>query len=96
MQISSACGSIQIVAPFAGAWIEIIFCGAFYSRGRVAPFAGAWIEISFERSRADTIKLSLPSRERGLKFPDHSCWQAGLWSLPSRERGLKSGSYSTT
>ena len=33
------------VAPYAGAWIEII--GAFYcdSFQHVAPYAGAWIEI---------------------------------------------------
>ena len=44
--ISEAKGFFQIVAPFAGAWIEMS-----YSLGEslvivVAPFAGAWIEIT--------------------------------------------------
>ena len=36
----------------------------------VAPFAGAWIEISISSKRRDEGFPSLPSRERGLKFPD--------------------------
>ena len=55
------------VAPYAGAWIEI--------RGRlhgsikrlVAPYAGAWIEI-IRRVLKESSSLSLPTRERGLKF----------------------------
>ncbi len=35
------------------------------------------------------ILLSLPSRERGLKFCDGRFPRVPLWSLPSRERGLK-------
>ena len=34
------------VAPFAGAWIEIISPKVLYLLVLVAPFAGAWIEIS--------------------------------------------------
>ena len=33
----------------------------------VAPFAGAWIEIS-DLPSYDSDDLSLPSRERGLKY----------------------------
>ena len=33
--------------------------------------------------------MSLPSRERGLKFPSLPLLPMLLWSLPSRERGLK-------
>ena len=33
------------VAPFAGAWIEIIIGIIHRSRLKVAPFAGAWIEM---------------------------------------------------
>ena len=33
------------VAPFAGAWIEILHHVARRSLAQVAPFAGAWIEI---------------------------------------------------
>ena len=34
-----------MVAPFAGAWIEIIVQHACCRKRYVAPFAGAWIEI---------------------------------------------------
>ena len=38
--------SWRSVAPFEGAWIEIIFISPFFSFILVAPFEGAWIEIS--------------------------------------------------
>ena len=56
------------VAPLAGAWIEIVIIISYYMRFVVAPLAGAWIEIP----RLEYLTLSwrsLPSRERGLKFP---------------------------
>ena len=58
------------VAPFAGAWIEITNgCKAVQDK-IVAPFAGAWIEIVYcENEAANLILSSLPSRERGLKYP---------------------------
>ena len=34
-----------LVAPFAGAWIEITLTASASKRLLVAPFAGAWIEI---------------------------------------------------
>ena len=34
-----------LVAPFAGAWIEIRKVGVHIPTTEVAPFAGAWIEI---------------------------------------------------
>ena len=37
--------SITLVAPFAGAWIEIVLLGTCRHESNVAPFAGAWIEI---------------------------------------------------
>ena len=33
------------VAPFTGAWIEILLKKLFYCLRTVAPFTGAWIEI---------------------------------------------------
>ena len=33
--------------------------------------------------------MSLPSRERGLKFAPYNLAKLFYWSLPSRERGLK-------
>ena len=35
----------SLVAPFAGAWIEIIADDNYIKFCIVAPFAGAWIEI---------------------------------------------------
>ena len=35
------------VAPFAGAWIEIIMIFNCSAEIEVAPFAGAWIEIGY-------------------------------------------------
>ena len=35
------------VAPFVGAWIEILLTFCFEESLRVAPFVGAWIEILF-------------------------------------------------
>ena len=56
------------VAPFAGAWIEILKdLNQSLNEGLVAPFAGAWIEIYSSRVLTNT-HLSLPSRERGLKY----------------------------
>ena len=58
---------LDVVAPFAGAWIEIVGRCRSSERVRVAPFAGAWIEItSFVFCSA--VPVSLPSRERGLKY----------------------------
>ena len=54
----------------------------------VAPFAGAWIEIAFSLTSATHYK-SLPSRERGLKYPSIYISKNYFLSLPSRERGLK-------
>ena len=37
----------RVVAPFAGAWIEILYGRLRLSKAKsVAPFAGAWIEIA--------------------------------------------------
>ena len=55
-----------MVAPLAGAWIEIFDLQTVASRFPVAPLAGAWIEIPIFVNRSVSIP-SLPSRERGLK-----------------------------
>ena len=57
----------SIVAPFAGAWIEIEILANIDFKPLVAPFAGAWIEIINPLSSIPLIS-SLPSRERGLKL----------------------------
>ena len=35
----------RLVAPFTGAWIEILLSTSSPYRSPVAPFTGAWIEI---------------------------------------------------
>ena len=55
----------------------------------VAPFTGAWIEIVFSEHLSYN-RLSLPSRERGLKLKILNFLFFLKKSLPSRERGLKS------
>ena len=77
------------VAPFAGAWIEIVVQQGMERISRVAPFAGAWIEMSFGRKVI----------QDALVAPFAGAWiemvlTAGKTitfakSLPSRERGLK-------
>ena len=55
------------VAPFTGAWIEILANLRASASTPVAPFTGAWIEIV--SVDIDLLaKSSLPSRERGLKL----------------------------
>ena len=48
----------NIVAPYAGAWIEIMVTGKSVNYISVAPYAGAWIEI---RSHTGTNRFA-PSR----------------------------------
>ena len=56
----------ELVAPLAGAWIEISKQGRNLKYYIVAPLAGAWIEIRC--IELPHIRMwSLPSRERGLK-----------------------------
>ena len=50
-----------LVAPLAGAWIEIRFYEHIQSLKIVAPLAGAWIEIDF-RALRDVIVASRSPR----------------------------------
>ena len=59
----------QHVAPFAGAWIEMLNAEDMADTIAVAPFAGAWIEMAYTQARPPRT-WSLPSRERGLKYDD--------------------------
>ena len=77
-----------MVAPLAGAWIEIShlpYPPCFFI---VAPLAGAWIEIMSALARVLKPE-SLPLRERGLKFFSVPLINPQVRSLPLRERGLK-------
>ena len=59
---------LEYVAPSQGAWIEITFTAALFPGARVAPSQGAWIEIKICNNIIDLVFVSLPLRERGLKF----------------------------
>ena len=67
--VSRPAVTIVRVAPLVGAWIEIILIVMFGYLVFVAPLVGAWIEIN-SLQRAKWKYMSLPSWERGLKFPD--------------------------
>ena len=56
------------VTPFAGVWIEITQLLLMYLHTRVTPFAGVWIEIFSAPPPQIKAKMSLPSRECGLKL----------------------------
>ena len=56
-----------LVAPRAGAWIEIDGLQVFENTTAVAPRAGAWIEITPSLT-LNPVPRSLPVRERGLKL----------------------------
>ena|GEM_PF-3708729 len=60
----------------------------FLAKIDVAPLAGARIEM-YLNGNEDQPELSLPSRERGLKFLHLAFLIRRKLSLPSRERGLK-------
>ena len=48
----------QTVAPFAGAWIEIINIDTSLTNSSVAPFAGAWIEIDMQYDSDKDAKVA--------------------------------------
>ena len=80
----------MMVAPFAGAWIEIIQFSSFLTARSVAPFAGAWIEIEaggYHRRE----KAVAPFAGAWIEIFNVFGNVHVLMSLPSRERGLKSG-----
>ena len=54
----------------------------------VAPHAGAWIEMQLYYLNRE-IEMSLPTRERGLKYFFDAAAESLAPSLPTRERGLK-------
>ena len=78
----------RLVAPLAGAWIEISGSLRVMPIYTVAPLAGAWIEIKYHKAAGNGGR-SLPSRERGLKLSSQQNTKEITRSLPSRERGLK-------
>jgi len=61
---------MTVVAPYAGAWIETDDQSYDLKIRDVAPYAGAWIETARQYPGCRGEKMSLPTRERGLKLRD--------------------------
>ena len=59
----------------------------------VAPFAGAWIEIIITMLKKYGSMKSLPSRERGLKFPKVLCLQGSVDVAPFAGAWIEIGKY---
>mgnify|MGYP000892619531 CR=1 FL=1 len=79
----------EAVAPYMGAWIEIIPRAKTLRLVRVAPYMGAWIEITSSPLNSFAVSPSHPTWVRGLKsirlYPDY----ANKESHPTWVRGLK-------
>ena len=58
------------VAPYTGAWIEILNRLYNVDCMEVAPYTGAWIEMARD-SLLDGTYVSHPTRVRGLKYYLH-------------------------
>ncbi len=65
------------VAPPTGAWIEMKLTAVKMSTSKVAPPTGAWIEIVVSSGGAG-VGVSLPPRERGLKYVLDDCIQTDM------------------
>ena len=77
------------VAPFAGAWIEMLLFDTYALLDIVAPFAGAWIEIK-GKPNGSALETVAPFAGAWIEIKFfHFAFGVSV-SLPSRERGLKS------
>ncbi len=63
----SASSTALVVAPPAGAWIEIATCPASYLTAASLPLRERGLKF-LQRGIAERKHMSLPLRERGLKF----------------------------
>ncbi len=81
------------VAPYAGAWIEIVTVWTVGTFLRVAPYAGAWIEIETYKNNINRFPVA-PYAGAWIEITIILCMFAIMpSSLPTRERGLKSRYY---
>ena len=79
-----------MVAPLAGAWIEMLTIVSGTLRQQSLPSRERGLKFGFYVQYVLVMSMSLPSRERGLKSITDEIDADVLKSLPSRERGLKS------
>ena len=78
----------MVVAPLAGAWIEIGLTVMLILKVIVAPLAGAWIEIVYTTISV-FVSCVAPLAGAWIEIQLPSYVDDVLESLPSRERGLK-------
>ena len=78
-----------MVAPFVGAWIEIVDAECKQRIQRVAPFVGAWIEIRGSCSQEKEAQVA-PFVGAWIEIAVSVLHYERVPSLPSWERGLKS------
>ena len=81
-------GVCQLVAPLAGAWIEISLVQLESETHCVAPLAGAWIEIFLVRAKKILTDVA-PLAGAWIEISARLCKISSTMSLPLRERGLK-------
>ena len=77
-----------MVAPYAGAWIEMDIVKWLKTKYPVAPYAGAWIEI-FTTMLGSAAKAVAPYAGAWIEIVQRQGRPANGESLPTRERGLK-------
>ena len=77
-----------MVAPFVGAWIEIVDFGLCIPNGRVAPFVGAWIEMIAPPNAFINFSVA-PFVGAWIEICREVDVEEKPKSLPSWERGLK-------
>ena len=81
---------LLLVAPYVGAWIEIL-CGRVSCRSiYVAPYVGAWIEIPGEEV-VSMLSNVAPYVGAWIEMVIPGDNYASGGSLPTWERGLKFG-----
>ena len=88
MYIANATGCSSIVAPFAGAWIEIAVPLLLMAVFASLPLRERGLKYN-KPQLSDSDIMSLPLRERGLKYNKERYDAGKRLSLPLRERGLK-------
>ncbi len=79
---------LDLVAPLAGAWIEIGSIRQGRNIPAVAPLAGAWIEMFMDIPEGDG-EFVAPLAGAWIEIVKAKVNMDNVVSLPSRERGLK-------
>ena len=77
----------SFVAPYAGAWIEMLRWGAYDRAFGVAPYAGAWIEIKIKEPFAQERRVA-PYAGAWIEISAIKTSVFSWLSRPTRARGL--------